>query len=350
MKHAFVSPWGQILHHHHTQITKLMNGSFLSYSQLRHGFADSVNLKMKLSKCETITLVTSLVNDYREHTDASFIGYDLSQMEEPRPKVIIIELNGLAHYSYAQIENKLPAKALENFAKSLACADLVIAQSESSMAGFKALVPEANVQLFGFIPEPTALYDYCTDYPEFRLGSNLISVGIGAKGGLGRGGLPDVFAASLMREYLDDGKEVVLVPLIADLKVPAYDVLADGLNMQIVPSQMQSYSDFLKRLSSLDVVINMDSLDGASRLASECARVKTPCIGMRHSMYQKKYFKELSFDAVNLDNIARLAAELVTEGKEHKLVKRAYKRAIAHDRDAHIKEWKTLMGSIGVEI
>jgi len=352
MKHVFVSQWGAVAPHHPTQMADVIGAGFISYSQLRDGFSSSIITAKTLYEAESALWCSRSVSDFIDLKNFVTFGKEIEFAKREKPKLILFDLEGLTYLSLSCLGKQAPNEALEYFAMALAYADLVIVGSESSAQAFKALVPEANIEAFGFIPEETTFYDYCAKNPIFvyEKAQNEIWAGIGSKVGLARGGLFDCLAISEFRKHYDEPLNVCLFPLTNGVNIHTYSVLSRGLAMDLEQSKSLSYSDFLRQLAALDIVINLDPLDGASRLASECARVKTPCIGLRHSMYQKKYFDDISVDSNDLEEVAAIAHELIEGGKSHPSVIKAYELAREDDRDAHISQWKQMLKGIGVEL
>lgn len=337
-KTVFISIWNDVLPHHYTQLASVVDAELLQLHNMRHGFLLSLSEKHKITNADNIIICTRMVSDPKSLLEALAIMHDIKKINK-NAKVIWIENEGLAYYSFSGFCESFSDEQFGWFIECVRNADTIIVASENGKEKILAIKPDANVYIFGFIPEEALVYDYAINNPEFPKDNN-IYVGIGDKTGVSRGGLIDMLiASSISREY---DREVIPVLFTNGIHVPFYERYMKSMGLQTIELRSLDFPNYLRRLATLDIMLNLDVLDGASRIISECARVQVPCVGSNNCYYQNKYFKEFGVSPFSVEEGVKSALYILSEDSDQ-IKERCYRRARRDNRKKHIKEWKQIV-------
>lgn len=337
----FISQWFAPIGHHATQLGEVVDAEFLTFSEALLSASQS-----SAESPDCVILTTRLISDPGLIFEAVDIIKFLREKNKEL-KIVLVEIEGFIHYEICHLlaPPTTSSFALPHLVGLMKTADLCVSTSSSAADVMKVIAPDSVVKVFGFIPEPDEMYERI--YQEVNAHEDnygdAITIGIGSKVGAARHGGLDFLAAAEMQR-IQKNKEIVVVPLTGGVRVRYYEQLANILNFELEPPEERNYEDFLFRLGFLDVVFNMDPLSGASRLASECARMGVTCVGMEGNMYQKKYFPETCLTSVSPIAAANTAVKFPEIGKSARV------RALKDGREAHIREWTAMLRGIGVDV
>lgn len=338
-KILFISGWQNIKLHHVTQIGVALNAEILyDYDFLQKVYDNPTE---NLRDIECIITVPKFIHSPK---DVQSLGLIIEKAKKHNcdTKFVMFEMEGLYYYEMIHLaEHNVEAdKYLSWWAWILENIDLYITTNRDAVDIARLFVKNYEPQLFGFIPEDNILYNLAIKNADKR-NSKYLYVGIGSKVGPSRGGAIDVLAAYYLSKQIN--KEVILVPLTGGVELDYYTWWGKTCGLRVEKQQQRDYYQFLKLLAGLDVVFNIDPLCGASRLASECARVRVPCVGQKRSLYHQKYFPTLCVDRPSPILAARKYLENPDAADE------AYTLSHEDNRSAHIERLRTMLRDIGVK-
>ena len=353
MKATFLSDWAGVLPHHVTQMGAVLDAEMVPLcpegvnsilSQMEDGWYSDV-----------IVMVTRMVNKPSSVVQAQRLASAVLEDQRCETKLVLLDIEGLAYLELAHLrDGSLPnPPSLAEYLWLANRVHLNISMSRSSDGLIRSMAPKVSCRLFGFIPEPDEVYDGCYRVRKgFMTHPYVINIGIGAKAGPARRGLTDVLTAIEIGRRL--GKAVnIHIPFGSGEHLYLYNALIKNSEPRVTASFVPfdgEYGTFLRRLVEYDLVVNLDPIDGASRLASECARVGVPCLGMRHSYYQELFFPYLSVDVADPYVAARQYCEALRASRISRYLEHAREISNEHNREASTRKWKSLLREIGVPI